>query len=117
MGQTFLSAINLGEISFELCGPIKGLFLRHRNRVTLVITQLAPNRVRLAAASAAFSLTIPDQANHKMSTFKNATTSTVSRRNFLQTSAIAGAGALAALHAPHVHAAGSDDFIVKIGLI
>src|SRR3954451_13736399 len=41
----------------------------------------------------------------------------VSRRNFLQTSAIAGAGALAALHAPHVHAAGSDDFVVKIGLI
>src|SRR3954454_24090482 len=41
----------------------------------------------------------------------------VSRRNFLQTSAVAGAGALAALHAPHVHAAGSDDFVVKIGLI
>jgi predicted dehydrogenase len=41
----------------------------------------------------------------------------VSRRNFFQSSAIAGAGALAALHAPHVHAAGSDDFIVKIGLI
>src|SRR6185369_12381022 len=47
----------------------------------------------------------------------NSTTSTVSRRNFLQTSAVVGAGALAALHVPQVHAANGDDFIVKIGLI
>src|SRR6187200_3763749 len=40
-----------------------------------------------------------------------------SRRNFLQTSAVVGAGALAALHIPQVHAANGEDFVVKIGLI
>src|SRR3954463_16470711 len=44
-------------------------------------------------------------------------TTSVTRRNFLQTSAVAGAAAITALRAPYVHAAGSDDFQVKIGLI
>ena len=47
---------------------------------------------------------------------KNSSNS-VSRRNFLQTSAIAGAAAITVLRAPYVHAAGDDDFQVKIGLI
>jgi predicted dehydrogenase len=45
------------------------------------------------------------------------TTSTVSRRNFLQSSAVATAAATIALRAPHVHAAFNEDFVVKIGLI
>jgi predicted dehydrogenase len=52
-----------------------------------------------------------------MNDSNNATNAPVSRRNFLQTSAVVGAGALAALHIPQVHAAGSEDFIVKIGLV
>src|SRR4051812_30187534 len=43
--------------------------------------------------------------------------SAVSRRNFLQTSAAAGAAAITTFRAPHVHAASSDNFQVKIGLI
>src|SRR6185295_2892145 len=42
---------------------------------------------------------------------------TVSRRNFIQKSSVAVAGALTALRAPHVHAASSEKFAVKIGLI
>ncbi len=52
-----------------------------------------------------------------MSNSNNLPTSTVSRRDFLQTSAIAGAAAYTALRAPYVHAAGGDNFAVKIGLI
>src|ERR687892_362352 len=48
---------------------------------------------------------------------KDRASQNVSRRNFLQTSAVAGAAALTTLRAPYVHAANGDDFIVKIGLI
>lgn len=44
-------------------------------------------------------------------------TAALSRRNFLQASAVAGAATLTTLHIPQVHASGSDDFHVKIGLI
>ncbi len=47
----------------------------------------------------------------------NPMTNPVSRRNFLQASAVAGAAAITALRAPYVHAASSDDFQVKIGVI
>src|SRR4051812_11642737 len=52
-----------------------------------------------------------------MSNANKSTTSTLSRRNFLQTTAVAGAAAITTLRAPLVHAAGSDDFQVKIGLV
>ncbi len=52
-----------------------------------------------------------------MNDFNKRNESAVSRRSFIQTSAVAGAAAIATLRAPYVHAAGSDDFIVKIGLI
>jgi predicted dehydrogenase len=52
-----------------------------------------------------------------MSNSNKPTNSPVSRRDFLHTSAVVGAGALAALHVPQVHAASGDDFQVKIGLI
>jgi predicted dehydrogenase len=42
---------------------------------------------------------------------------TVSRRSFLQTSAVGSAAAITTLRAPFVHAANGDDFQVKIGLI
>jgi predicted dehydrogenase len=41
----------------------------------------------------------------------------LSRRNFLQNSSVLAAGAIAALRAPHVHAASSENFQVKIGVI
>jgi myo-inositol 2-dehydrogenase / D-chiro-inositol 1-dehydrogenase len=52
-----------------------------------------------------------------MSHSANKATRSVSRRNFLQTSAVAGAAAFATLRAPHVHAAFDERFTVKIGLI
>jgi predicted dehydrogenase len=55
--------------------------------------------------------------DEKMPDFSNAATAAVSRRNFLQTSAVVGATALGTLRAPHVHAGSSDNFAVKIGLI
>jgi myo-inositol 2-dehydrogenase / D-chiro-inositol 1-dehydrogenase len=48
---------------------------------------------------------------------QNSPSAPVSRRNFLQSSALAGAAALTTLRAPHVHAAFSENFAVKIGLI
>jgi predicted dehydrogenase len=58
----------------------------------------------------------PNQAI-SMDNSHNPSSRSVSRRNFLQTSAVVGAGALAAMHVPQVHAANGDDFVVKIGLI
>src|SRR3954468_18430113 len=49
--------------------------------------------------------------------FTMTNTRNVSRRNFLQTTAATTAAALTTLRAPHVHAAFSDNFQVKIGLI
>lgn len=47
----------------------------------------------------------------------NTSTTILSRRNFLQTSAVVSAAAITTLRAPYVHAAGGDSFAVKIGLI
>ncbi len=41
----------------------------------------------------------------------------LSRRDFLQASAVVGSAAISTLKAPHVHASGADDFAVRIGLI
>jgi hypothetical protein len=48
---------------------------------------------------------------------RNPITPAVSRRTIVQTTAVAGAAAITAMRTPYVHAAGSENFSVRIGLI
>src|SRR4051812_12757084 len=55
--------------------------------------------------------------NVHMASSTNQNPKILSRRNFLQTATASTAAALTTLRAPHVHAAFSENFQVKIGLI